>query len=140
MREIRLRGRSAVKGVAEGEALVSPDMICFLSDIDNKTGIISEPTFKLRGQSVVGKILVFPMGRGSTGDPYGIYILGRQGKLPKGIVNVEANPTTVSGAVISKIPMVYHLDKNPLDVIETGDYVTVDGDQGVVIVTKKQCS
>ncbi|MFC2032664.1 aconitase X swivel domain-containing protein [Chloroflexota bacterium] len=137
MREITLRGRSAAKGMAEGEALVSPDMICFLSDIDNKTGVISEPTFKLKGQSIVGKILVFPTGRGSTGDPYGTYMLGKAGMLPKAIVNVEANPTTVSGAVISNIPMVYHLDRNPLEVIETGDYVKVDGNQGVVVVTKR---
>jgi hypothetical protein len=34
--------------------------------------------------------------------------------------------------------MVYKLDKNPLDVIETGDHVLVNGTEGTVIITKKR--
>ncbi len=137
MERIVLRGKSAARGVAEGEAMVTHDGMCFLSDINIRTGVVSEPTFELRGKNVAGKVLVFPMGRGSTGDPYGLYMLTKAGKNPIAIVNTEASPTTVTGAVISRVPMVYKLDRDPLEVIETGDHVLVDGDRGIVEVTKK---
>jgi hypothetical protein len=35
-------------------------------------------------------------------------------------------------------PSVTELDQDPLGVIETGDWVRVDGDRGVVEVTKRR--
>lgn len=137
MKRITLKGHSASKGIAEGEALVTEDMIGFSNDVDVMTGIIHEPTFGAKGECVAGKVLVFPMTRGSTGGPYGLYMLWKAGNAPKAIVNVEADGIGVAGAVISHTPMVYRLDQNPMEVIETGDYVEVDGNQGIVVVTKK---
>ncbi len=137
MESITLKGRSASKGVAEGEALVTHDAISFLSDISTTEGIITSPQSKFKGQSVSDKILIFPTGRGSTADPYGFYMLKKAGKAPRAVINIDANPTTVAGAIISNTPMVYKLDKNPFDVIETGDHVLVNGDKGIVIITKK---
>ena len=137
MESFTLKGRGASKGVAEGEALLTHDAISFLSDINITEGIIISPQSKCKGQSVSGKILIFPTGRGSTADPYGFYMLKKAGKAPKAVINVDANPTTVAGAIISNTPMVYKLDRNPLDVIETGDHVLVDGNKGIVIITKK---
>jgi predicted aconitase with swiveling domain len=137
MESFTLKGRGASKGVAEGEALLTHDAISFLSDISITEGIIISPQSKCKGQSVSDKILIFPTGRGSTADPYGFYMLKKAGKAPKAVINVDANPTTVAGAIISNTPMVYKLDKNPLDTIETGDHVLVDGNKGIVIITKK---
>ena len=138
MESIILKGHGASKGIVEGEALVTNDTISFLSDINITEGIITHPQSKFKGQSVSGKILIFPTGRGSTADPYGFYMLKKAGKAPKAVVNVDANPTTVAGAIISHTPMVYKLDKNPFDIIETGDNVLVDGNKGIVIVTKRE--
>ena len=137
MADITLKGRSASRGIAEGEAFLTHDALSFLSDISITGGVITSPQSKSRGQSVSDKILVFPTGRGSTADPYGFYMLKKAGKAPKGVVNIDANPTTVAGAIISNTPMVYKLDRNPFDVIETGDRVLVDGDRGIVIITKQ---
>jgi hypothetical protein len=41
------------------------------------------------------------------------------------------------GAVVMRTPSVTELDQDPLAVIETGDWVKVDGDRGIVEVTKK---
>jgi predicted aconitase with swiveling domain len=41
------------------------------------------------------------------------------------------------GAVVTRAPAVTDLDRDPLEVIETGDWVRVDGDNGIVEVTKK---
>ena len=137
MASITLKGRGASKGLAEGEALVTHDAISFLSDISVTEGIITSPQSEFKGQSIADKILVFPTGRGSTADPYGFYMLKKAGKAPRAVINIDANPTTVAGAIISNTPMVYKLDKNPFDFIKTGDHVSVDGNKGTVIITKK---
>ena len=36
-----------------------------------------------------------------------------------------------------RVPSVTGFDRNPLDVIETGDWVIVDGDAGTVTVEKR---
>lgn len=41
------------------------------------------------------------------------------------------------GAVVTHCPAVTDLDQDPLEVIATGDWVRVDGDNGIVEVTKK---
>ena len=138
MESITLKGRGASKGVVEGKALVIHDTIAFLSDISITEGIITCPQSKFKGQSVSDKILIFPTGKGSTADPYGFYMLKKAGKAPKAVINVDANPTTVAGAIVSQTPMVYKLDKNPFDIIETGDHVLVDGNKGIVVVTKRE--
>jgi len=33
---------------------------------------------------------------------------------------------------------VHKLDRNPLDIIETGDHVSVDGKNGIVVVAKRE--
>ena len=47
------------------------------------------------------------------------------------------HPVWAALAIVLKIPLVDRLDKNPCEVIETGDYVKVDGAKGIVEVTKK---
>ena len=42
------------------------------------------------------------------------------------------------GAVVTRVPAVTELDQDPLTVIETGDWVKVDGDRGVVEITKRR--
>ena len=75
MKKIVLTGISAARGIAEDEALVTDDMICFIFYCDFMTGIITDPNSKLKGQSIAGKVLVFPIGRGATASPYGMYLL-----------------------------------------------------------------
>jgi hypothetical protein len=41
------------------------------------------------------------------------------------------------GAVVTRVPAMTDFDIDPLGVIETGDWVKVDADRGVVEVTKK---
>jgi predicted aconitase with swiveling domain len=41
------------------------------------------------------------------------------------------------GAVVVRAPAVTDLDRDPLDVIEDGDWVKVDGDNGIIEVTKR---
>jgi predicted aconitase with swiveling domain len=42
------------------------------------------------------------------------------------------------GAVVMRVPSVSDLDRDPLGVIETGDWVVVDADAGTVEVEKRR--
>ena len=137
LKEIILNGRIiSSRDHVEGEAIVTGDPIAFGGSIDLNEGIISEPGHKLRGESIADKILVFPTGKGPTSDPYGFYFLKKNGKAPKAIINITANPTTLVGAIISDVPFVYQLDKNPLKIIQTGDHVKLDAREGTLTVIK----
>ena len=122
---IRLRGRVIKEGKAYGNALVSPEPIGFLGGVDSETGIIVEPGHSLNGQSVAGKVLVFPTGKGSTVGSYVLYRLAFKGLAPAALVNASSEAIVAVGAIISKIPMVDQVD---IMQIQTGDEVTVDGE------------
>ena len=139
MKETILKGHGT-RGVAEGEALVVHDMISFMGGVHLAKGIILEKKLDARGKEVTDKILVFPTGKGTTTDPYALYLLMKGGKAPKAIINTEANPVTAAGAIMCNIPIIHRLDRNPLEAIETGDQVRVDGDKGTVTVTKRASS
>jgi predicted aconitase with swiveling domain len=127
-----LRGRGAVPGLGEGEALVSPEPISFLGGVDPRTGLVIERGHPLKGLSVAGKVLVFPRGKGSTVGSYIIYGLKRYGKAPAAMVNVETEPIIATGCALAGIPLVDRLDADPLEAIKNGDKVRVDGDKGLV--------
>ncbi len=130
-------GKTVMPGVAEGEALVTRSAISFTGGMDPDTGIIREPGHELEGKSVAGKILVFPAGKGSTTGSWQYYAAFKRGTAPRGIINRKAEGVVAISAIITGTPMVHGLDQDPLEVIETGDFVRIDADNGVVEVEKR---
>ena len=124
-----LTGRSIVPGRAKGQILCSSMGISFFGGIDPETGVVVEKGHDLFGQSVAGKILAFPTGKGSTVGSYTLYRLMKNGKAPAAILNAECETITAVGCIISEIPCIDHL---PLASLMTGLQVQVDGDQGKV--------
>ncbi len=124
-------GRTIKPGRGEGPALVSPAAIGFLGGVDPDTGVVLEPGHPLQGQSVAGRVLVFPTGKGSTVGSYTILRLGRGGHGPAAIVNAESEAIVAVGAIIADIPMVDRVD---ITQICDGDWVVVE--DGVVTVTR----
>jgi predicted aconitase with swiveling domain len=129
---IKLKGRTISRGCAKGEALLSKDPISFLGSIDPKTGEVIEEKHALVGKSIKGKVLVFPHGKGSTVGSYVIYQMKKNGVAPAAIINLETEPIVAVGAIISKIPLVDMLEKNPYNVLMDGDLVLVNGNEGFV--------
>ncbi len=121
-----LTGRIIRSGRAEGEALVSPAPIGFLGGVDPDTGVILDPDHPLKGQSIAGRVLVFPHGKGSTVGSYTILRLARSGAAPLAMINSSSEAITAVGAIIADIPMVDQID---ISQIHTGDHVWVDGDK-----------
>jgi predicted aconitase with swiveling domain len=126
---MKLNGRKIYPGVVEGEVLVTSMGISFFGGVDPDTGVVIERDHQLEGESISGKILVFPTGKGSTVGSYTLYRLKHNGATPLAIVNVECDTITAVGCIIAEIPCV---DKIPIARIETGVKVIVDGEAGTV--------
>ena len=126
-----MNGRSISPGKAEGVAIVSTEPIGFYGGIDAQTGIVIEQGHPLEGESVTGKVLVFPNGKGSTVGSYVIYGLEKNGVGPVAIVNQETETIVATGAILAGVPCVDGID---ISTIKTGDRLVVDADAGTVEV------
>ena len=126
---MNFQGRKISPGSAEGEALVTSMGISFYGGVDPETGQVVEKGHALEGQSIAGKVLVFPTGKGSTVGSYTLYRLKKAGKAPAAILNAEAETITAVGCIISDIPCV---DRIPIEQIATGMRVRVDAESGSV--------
>ena len=142
--EVRiLRGRGLGGGAAEGEALVTKQFFGFTHGVTPATGEISDERHEWRGLNLKGKVIVFPKGKSSSSGGVWILETARCGNLPAAIVNVEAEPITGSGCILSRvmydkpIPLVDRLDSDPCETIKTGDVVRVDGETGVVEILRR---
>jgi predicted aconitase with swiveling domain len=133
---MKIYGRKIASGKAEGEALVSSQAITFLGGVDPETGIVVESGHELEGESVSGKILIFPRGKGSTVGVYTIYGMKKKGCAPAGIINVKSESVIATGAIISGIPMLDSLEEDPIEAIKTGDSIKINADEGYVEVEK----
>ena len=129
---MKLHGRKIYQGRVQGEVLVTSMGISFFGGVDPETGVVVEKGHELEGQSVSGKILVFPTGKGSTVGSYTLYRLKREGLAPLAIVNAECETITAVGCIISEIPCV---DRVPIEQLKSGATVLVDGEQGWVEVS-----
>jgi uncharacterized protein len=129
---IRIKAKRVAPGIARGVALVTRMPISFTGGVNPDTGIVREPGHELEGQSIAGKILVFPSGKGSTTGSWQFYATYKRGNAPVGIINVKAEGVVAVSAVITGTPMVHELEANPLDLIRSGDMVTLNADEGFV--------
>lgn len=137
-----LTGRGITAGVAEGEAIVSKESFGFTHGLEPSTGQVVDKRHEWMGRNVKGKVLVFPSGKSSTTGGQFICEAIRLGNAPAAIVNVETEPVIGAGFILANIlynkdvPVVDRLDRNPVEVIKTGDWVRVDADNGIVKVIK----
>ena len=128
---MKLEGRKIYKGTAEGEAIVTKDGISFYGGVDPDTGKVVEVGHELEGQSVSGKVLVFPSGKGSTVGSYTLYRMKKNNTAPVAIVNKDIDTIIAVGCIISEIPCV---DKINIDDIKTGQNILVNGSEGNIEV------
>jgi hypothetical protein len=121
---VKLIGRVIYSGKVEGIALVTTQPISFLGGVDPATGKVTEKGHELQGQSVKGRVLVFPHGKGSTVGSYILYRLSKEGLAPSAIINEECETIVAVGAIISSIPCVDRID---LSKIQPDARVRIEG-------------
>ena len=138
-----LQGRGCAAGEFEGEAVVSSQPFGFWQGMDPQTGIVIDKRHDACGQSLTGKVFVFPFGRGSTGTP-GIFLEAvRNGCAPGAIVNVKSEPMIVMCSLLAEaffkvsIPVVDGLEGDLPSLLRTGDRVRVNGTTGAIEVVAR---
>jgi predicted aconitase with swiveling domain len=134
---IVLHGRKVVGGSASGEALVTRQTISGWGGVSPLQGAVIETRHELRGVSFKDKVLVFPGAKGSSGWSVVFHVARLAGTAPKALVFNEMTTKVALGAVVMRVPAVTDLDRDPLELIATGDWVTVDGDAGTVTIVKQ---
>jgi len=136
--EMELKCHKIIGGYGEGEALVSHEPICFYLT-DPKTGIVREKGHELAGKNVAGKVLVFPSGKASSVVQIdGLFKLASHNVAPKALIVKDVETVLVVSAFMVKVPLVDRLEKDPFEVINTGDFVKVDAEKGRVTIAKKE--
>jgi predicted aconitase with swiveling domain len=119
-------------GKAEGAALFSGDDFCFYL-VDPNTGIVIEKNHCLEGQSIAGKVLIFPNGKGSSVvQADGMYQLKMKGTEPRAMIIRNPDTTLVASAIIMETPLVDRVDEEFYRTVKDGDILEVDADAGLI--------
>jgi predicted aconitase with swiveling domain len=135
--EIALKCHKIIGGYGEGEALVSREPICFYLT-DPKTGVVRERSHELVGKNLAGKVLVFPSGKASSVVQIdGLFKLASHNVAPRALIVKDVETVLVVSAFLVKIPLVDRLEKDPFEIIHTGDFVKVDAEKCRVTITRK---
>jgi len=128
-----LKGRVVNGGNVSGEAVVLNIPFSFIGDFDLSSGCLSRG-HPMEGQSLAGKILVCPTGKGGTVAPYIAYEAMKANIAPVAILCQKADPILALCAITIDIPMMDRIEGDIIHQIVTGDRVQVLGDTGMVIL------
>jgi len=131
-RAVHIQCKGILPGRAKGRALVMKDPISFQGEID-EDGTIVVRGHPHAGESVAGRVLIYPEAKGSSGGCMMLRLLARRGKKPAAIVNTRnLDPNLVEGAILADVPMVWFPQADLYEIISTGDLVEVDGETGLL--------
>ena len=118
--------RCISEGAGEGAALLSRDALCFAL-CDPRTGTVVEKGHALDCQSVAGRVLIMPTGKGSSVvQADGLYKLMKNDKAPAAIIVAQPDTVLVSGAIVMDLPLVDRADPAFYESVRDGDVVCVD--------------
>ncbi len=114
-----------------GEAFVTDVPITLLGYVNRSTGKIEEEAHPRNGESMAGKIAIFPKGSGSSVAPYVLLELFYQGNAPLAIVNTEIDQQSAPACSLEGIPYAYGFDLEIVREVAHGAQVELcrEGDQ-----------
>lgn len=119
----------------ESEALVTDTPITFLGYVNRLTGVIEEEGHPANGQSLAGKVAIFPRGTGSSVAPYVLLELHYRGVGPLAVVNSEIDQQTVPACSLEGLPYAYGFDADVVRGVRNGDRVRLARRGQVVTLT-----
>jgi predicted aconitase/predicted aconitase with swiveling domain len=117
-----------------GEAFVTDAPITLLGFVNRETGVIEEPGHPADGQSMAGKIAIFPKGSGSSVAPYVLLELYYRGVAPLAIINTSVDQQTAPACSLEAIPYAYGFDGDVVGVIANGAQVELKRVGNVVTI------
>ncbi|MFO1171619.1 MAG: aconitase X [Hyphomicrobiaceae bacterium] len=102
MQDVPFGGRCLVPGLAAGPVLYADVPLSFMGGVDVRTGEVIDTHHPLRGQSVTGKVLVIPSGRGSCGGSASLFEMIYGGTAPAALVFKHKEPILALGSIIAR--------------------------------------
>jgi predicted aconitase with swiveling domain len=137
MRRKNIKSRPMVRGKAQGPALICRRAFSFLGDVDMDTGEIIAKGHEHEGETIAGKVMIYPETKGSSGGCVVLQVLAKQGKQPAAIVlSKPADPNIVEGAIVCGVALVCEPEEDLIKAVPNGALVTVDGSTGEVSWTE----
>jgi predicted aconitase with swiveling domain len=118
-----------------GEAFVTDAPITLLGFVNRETGVIEEAGHPADGESIAGKIAIFPRGSGSTVAPYVLLELYYRGRAPLAIVNTAIDQQSAPACSLESIPYAYGFDGDIIGSINSGDRVELRREGGEVTLS-----
>ncbi len=116
------------------EAFVSERPITLLGFVNRRTGVVEEPGHPADGQSLAGKVAIFPKGSGSTVAPYVLLELYYRGMAPLAVVNTDIDQQSAPACSLENIPYAYAFDADVIAHIRNGEQVTLRRRGGQVTI------
>lgn len=96
------RGRTLVAGAGGGSLLVLDEPLSFWGGLDPVRGRIVEVRHPQLGETVSGRVLAMPSGRGSSSSSSVLAEAIRSGVGPAAIVLLEPDPIIALGAIVAR--------------------------------------
>jgi predicted aconitase/predicted aconitase with swiveling domain len=129
-----LHGKALIAGRAGGPVLHAETGLSFMGGVDAATGRVIDIHHPLCGQSVAGKVLCIPSGRGSCSGSLVIFELLMNGHAPAALVFRHRETILTLGVLIAGelfqrgIPVV-QLDEADFAALAGVNHVQIDGDR-----------
>ena len=125
--------RGIVKGRVTAPAFVCHKAFSFLGDVDMDTGEIIAKGHEHEGETIAGKVMIYPETKGSSGGCLVLMVLAKQGRQPAAIVlSKPADPNIVEGAILASVPLLCEPQQDLIQSVPHGAMVTVDATTGEV--------
>lgn len=131
MTGVELAGRVLVGGAGAGSVLRLDEPLSFWGGVDPFTGRIIDRRHPRRGESVAGRVLVMPYGRGSSSSSSVLLEGVRLGTAPAAVVLRELDGILALGAAVARelyeqSPPVVLLEATDWEALGEGAEVSVD--------------
>lgn len=129
-----LRGKALISGQASGEILHANTGLSFMGGVDATTGRIIDVHHPLCGQSVAGKILAIPSGRGSCSGSLVIFELLMNGHAPAALVfrhkeTILTLGVLIAGELFQRGIPVLQLDETAFATLSDARFARIEGDR-----------
>lgn len=122
-----------IPGVGSGEALVLPEALSFWGGLDPETGDIIDQRHPSFGANVTGRVLVMPIGKGSSSASSILLETVRLGTAPAAIITIETDAILALGAAVAremygKAPPIIVLPAEAYNQLSDGHHVVITED------------
>lgn len=127
-------GHAGIGGQVTAPVLVARDNFSARYDLDRINGVFSRPTHALYGQSYVDHILVLNTAKGGVASAWMLAEMRSRHMAPAGLILNRSNTILAQGAAFARLPFMDRFESDMTAELRTGELVTLDPQQGTLIV------